>query len=83
MAPVVEQLAGHYKHVAFCKVDVDVCEETAQAHEIEAMPTFLIFNKGVKVGSLEGANKAKLLDLVKQHAPAAPAPAGGGAAGNS
>ena len=42
-------LAGELKDkVTVVKVDVDENEETSEAEEIRAMPTFKIYRKGIK-----------------------------------
>ena len=42
----------------FYKIDVDELPETAQDLGIRAMPTFLIFKDGQKVGEVVGAQVA-------------------------
>jgi thioredoxin-like negative regulator of GroEL len=48
----------------FIKVDVDDAEAIAQQEEISAMPTFKVYQEGVKVDELVGASDAKLKELV-------------------
>ncbi|KAJ8040567.1 Thioredoxin [Holothuria leucospilota] len=53
-----------YASVIFAKVDVDVNGETAEACEINCMPTFQFFHQAKKVEEFSGANKAKLIELL-------------------
>ena len=44
----------------FYKIDVDELPDVAQELSIRAMPTFLLFKDGQKVGEVVGANPAAL-----------------------
>mmetsp|Transcript_8252 Transcript_8252/g.24272 ORF Transcript_8252/g.24272 Transcript_8252/m.24272 type:complete len:144 (-) Transcript_8252:534-965(-) len=68
IAPVFEQLATEFPHVVFCKVDVDDNQETAQACQITAMPTFKAYKAEKEVGMLRGADEQGLRTLVETHA---------------
>jgi thioredoxin 1 len=46
--------------VHFIKLDVDEVPDVAQELGIRAMPTFLIFKNGEKVGEVVGANPPAL-----------------------
>ncbi|MFC9057252.1 thioredoxin domain-containing protein [Streptomyces sp. NPDC057074] len=52
--------------IDFYKVDVDDHQDIAQEVGIKAMPTFVVFEDGNKVGELVGANPAGLKQLVQQ-----------------
>ncbi|KAK4248323.1 thioredoxin-like protein [Corynascus novoguineensis] len=52
--------------VHFAKFDVDAVPDLAQELGIRAMPTFIIFKNGEKVGDLLGANPGGLLNLIKK-----------------
>lgn len=62
VAPIVEQLADEYQgKVAFGKLNVDENPRTAEAYEVMAIPTFLIFKNGRLTGRIVGAaSKASL-----------------------
>merc|ERR1712173_338877 len=64
IAPIFEKLEAEYKekNIKFWKVDVDENEEAAMEAGISAMPTFLFFNKGVKVGEMIGADDEELVE---------------------
>ena len=47
------------------KVDVDELEEVSMAAKIECMPTFLFFKDGNKIATVEGANQAKILQIIR------------------
>ena len=48
------RLAAEHAGTVFAKVDVDVCEETAQKCGVNSMPTFQHFDRGSKVAELVG-----------------------------
>ncbi|WP_031173633.1 thioredoxin [Streptomyces durhamensis] len=68
IGPVLEELSNDPGNsgVDFCKVDVDAQEDIAREVGINAMPTFLVFKDGVKVGELVGANPEGLKQLVQR-----------------
>jgi len=43
IAPFYDELSNKFPRAVFLKVDVDVCTETAGAHSVTAMPTFMFF----------------------------------------
>ena len=60
IAPHVVTLSEKYPAATFYKFDVDEVPDLAQELGIRAMPTFLIFKKGDKVGEVVGANPRAL-----------------------
>ena len=52
----------------FIKLDVDEVPEVAQELGIRAMPTFLIFKNGEKVGEVVGANPPALKAAIEKAA---------------
>jgi len=69
IAPKIVAMAEEMKDkCVFAKVDVDEAPEISEEYEIQAMPTFLIFANGMKVGSMAGANEAKLRQLIADNA---------------
>ncbi len=61
IAPAVVDMSKKYKESArFYKLDIDEVPDIAQELGIRAMPTFLIFKGGEKVGEVVGANQAAL-----------------------
>ena len=67
ITPYFHQLNEEYKNVLFLKVDVDDNEETTQECDISSMPTFQFYKEQNKVGQFSGADKDKLLDLIKSN----------------
>ena len=68
IAPLFAELAGSHPQAVFAKVDVDECEDTAEAQEVTAMPTFQAFSGGKKLASFSGADKQQLREFVQRHA---------------
>lgn len=60
IGPVFARLADQFPQIHFVKVDVDENGETAAALDVQAMPTFVFFHRGQKVGNLVGSSEAKL-----------------------
>lgn len=56
-----------YPNAKFYKLDVDEVPDVAQELGIRAMPTFLLFKGGDKVGEVVGANPKALEAAIKQH----------------
>jgi thioredoxin 1 len=54
--------------VHFIKLDVDEVPDVAQELGIRAMPTFLIFKDGEKVGEVVGANPPVLKAAIEKAA---------------
>nr|AAV73827.1 thioredoxin [Azumapecten farreri] len=64
IAPAIEELAKANTDVIFRKVNVDENDETAQACEISAMPTFRFYKSGQTVDEVVGANKGKIEEYI-------------------
>lgn len=56
ISPKVAEFSDKYPAVKFYKIDVDEVPDVAQELGIRAMPTFLLFKNGEKVGEVVGAN---------------------------
>jgi len=68
IAPKIVKMADELKDVClFAKVDVDEAQEISEEYEIQAMPTFLCFANGVKVGTVTGANEQKVREMITKH----------------
>ncbi|KIY72613.1 thioredoxin [Cylindrobasidium torrendii FP15055 ss-10] len=70
ISPILEKLSdvAEFSGVKFFKVDVDEQEEISQEVGIRAMPTFVVFKNGEKIGELVGANPGGLQELVQKAA---------------
>ncbi|XP_028285603.1 thioredoxin b [Parambassis ranga] len=64
IGPKFEQLSekSEYKDVIFLKVDVDNAEDVSAHYQIRAMPTFLFFRNGQKVGEVVGAKEENIVE---------------------
>ena len=70
IAPKIAEMSNEDKYkdaVSFYKIDVDEVPEVAQALEIRAMPTFLVFKKGEKVEEVVGANEKAIRAALDKH----------------
>lgn len=56
-----------YPEARFYKIDVDEVPEVAQELSVRAMPTFLLFKDGEKVGEVVGANPTALETAIKSN----------------
>ncbi|XP_054265332.1 thioredoxin-like protein 1 [Macrosteles quadrilineatus] len=68
IAPIYDQLAIKYPSATFLKVDVNVCQDTAMAQGVTAMPTFIFYKNGERIDHMSGANPQLLEEKIKQHA---------------
>lgn len=68
IAPKVVELSNteEFANVRFYKLDVDEVSDVAQELGVRAMPTFLIFKDGQKVGEVVGANPQALEAAVRK-----------------
>jgi thioredoxin 1 len=62
------RFSNTYESTRFYKIDVDELPEVAQDLSVRAMPTFILFKDGEKVGEVVGANPNALEAAIKQHA---------------
>jgi len=67
IAPKVVQFSDTYPDARFFKIDVDEVPDVAQELSIRAMPTFLLFKGGKKVGEVVGANPVALETAIKNN----------------
>jgi thioredoxin 1 len=69
ISPVVEKYSGIYTNAKFFKLDVDEVPDVSQELGIRAMPTFLFFKDGEKVGEVVGANPKAIEAAIKKNFP--------------
>ncbi len=60
-------MSAAYPSARFYKLDVDEVPDVAQELGVRAMPTFMVFKNGEKVGEVVGANEVALRALVEKH----------------
>jgi len=68
ISPKVVEFSDKYPNVRFYKIDVDEVPDVAQELGIRAMPTFLLFKNGEKVGEVVGANARALEAAITSNA---------------
>jgi len=66
IAPKVVEFSNTYPQAKFYKIDVDEVPDVAEKLGIRAMPTFMIFKNGEKVGEVVGANPKALEAAIKK-----------------
>ena len=59
-------MSSTYSSARFFKLDVDEVPDVAQELGVRAMPTFIVFKNGEKVGEVVGANPKALEALVER-----------------
>lgn len=67
IAPFYKQLSEKFPQGLFLKVDINVCENTAMAHGVTSMPTFMFFKNNTKIDCFSGADTKLLEEKVKQY----------------
>jgi thioredoxin 1 len=64
--PMYEELAKQYEsQITFGKVDVDENQEAAMTFDVQAVPTFVLFDGESAVERFSGADAARLQKLLK------------------
>ena len=66
IAPRIVAMSSKYPDARFYKLDVDEVPDVAQELAVRAMPTFMVFRGGEKVGEVVGANEKALDALVEK-----------------
>ena len=66
IAPHIVTMSNDFPAARFFKLDVDEVPDVAQELGVRAMPTFMVFKDGEKVGEVVGANQKALEALVKK-----------------
>jgi len=67
MTPIIEEIGKEmHDEARILKIDVDKNQEAASQYQVQAVPTLIIFKKGVAVWRNAGAmDKASLLQQIK------------------
>lgn len=66
IAPAIVKMSNTHQNARFYKLDVDEVPDVAQDLGVRAMPTFVVFKDGEKVGEVVGANQKALEALVEK-----------------
>lgn len=69
-ALTVCRFSEKYPDTRFYKLDIDEVPDIAQELGIRAMPTFVFFKNGEKVGEVVGANPKAIEAGIQEHASA-------------
>ncbi len=54
-----------FQSIKFFKLNVDEIEDIAQKLKVQSLPTFMVFTNGKIVGKTTGANRDKVIELLK------------------
>ena len=66
IGPIVEEHSKIYTDIQFLRVDIDLLDDLVVKEDIQAMPTFMVYDSGKTTGlRLLGADPDALLDLIK------------------
>ncbi|KAI7847522.1 thioredoxin-like protein [Circinella umbellata] len=66
IAPKFKVFAENYTGAVFAKIDVDEVPDVAAEYSVRAMPTFMFFKNGNKLGEVVGANVANVENKIKE-----------------
>ncbi|KAG2226564.1 hypothetical protein INT45_005050 [Circinella minor] len=66
IAPKFKKFAEEYTDAIYAKIDVDEVPDVAAEYSVRAMPTFMFFKKGEKVGEVVGANAVNVENKIKE-----------------
>jgi thiol-disulfide isomerase/thioredoxin len=66
----IPRFSEKYPETRFYKLDIDEVPDIAQELGIRAMPTFVFFKNGEKVGEVVGANPKAIEAGIQEHASA-------------
>jgi thioredoxin 1 len=66
IAPHFYKLSSKYD-VLLLDVDIEQCSDLAEQYSISSLPTFILFNNGKVTGTVEGADKFKMEQLVQNY----------------
>lgn len=68
IAPVLEDFARKNPNIDFVKLDIDnkAVESVVVGHGVAAVPTFVGYRGGAKVGAFSGADRAALAQMVER-----------------
>jgi len=64
IAPYFEELSKTFEGVVFLKADVDDFEDPHIEFDVQTLPTFILMNNGVVVGTVKGADINKVMKLL-------------------
>ncbi|KAF3346099.1 hypothetical protein VdG2_05358 [Verticillium dahliae VDG2] len=68
IAPLFQQLsetAAEIESVKFLKVDTEANSDVAAAHQVTALPTFMVFKNGKVLEKIQGADPRKLQSVIE------------------
>jgi thioredoxin 1 len=64
IAPYYEELSKTFEGVVFLKADVDDFDDPMDEFDVQTLPTFILMNNGVVVGTVKGADVNKVMKLL-------------------
>ncbi len=64
--PIYKEFANIYKEILFLEIDVYKYSDVADEYDVNTMPTFALFRKGVNISNIQGANMDKVENSIKE-----------------
>jgi thioredoxin-like negative regulator of GroEL len=64
MKPLIEEYLVANPTVEYIKIDIDEDKDAADQNKVEAVPTFVFFNKGNMVNRIDGAFDVEKIDEI-------------------
>lgn len=62
MKPLIEKYLSANPNVEYIKIDIDEDKDAADQNRVDAVPTFVFFNKGNMVNRIDGAFDIEKID---------------------
>lgn len=67
LTPILEETAKELKEVEFCKVNIEDCQDLAKEFSISAVPTIILYHKGVKFRKVGVMTRSEIRDHVTKY----------------
>lgn len=65
-APIIEELSKEFKHIKFCKINIDDCTNIANRYGVLSIPTFILFENGEESERIIGLYSKEDFEIILQ-----------------